>query len=125
MITKYDPMHAPDPNEWLALDESERIGFVMEYHEQNEEEMPDVYLHSTIHGVVENQVALGDEYPVEKALHRLVREGLDRHDAIHAIGSVLIKYLWEVGAGASEDFSKAYFEEVNQLTKQKWLDEFG
>ena len=127
MITKYDPLHAPDPDEWLALDESERIGLVLEYHSQAEEEMPNVHLHSTIHTVVENQIALGDEYPVQKTLNRLVQEGLDRHDAIHAIGSVLIKYIWEVGTGEniSEDFSQDYFEEVNQLTAQKWFDEFG
>lgn len=127
MIKKYDPLHAPDSNEWLALNELKRVGLVLEYHEQNEEEMPNVHLHSTIHTIVENQIAMGNEYPVEKTLHRLVQEGLDRHDAIHAIGSVLVKYIWEVGAGAntSEDFSKEYFEEVNQLTAQKWLDEFG
>ena len=127
MNTKYDPLHAPDPDEWLGLDESERISLVSEYHEQYDEEMPNVQLHSTIHAVVENQAALGDEYPVRKALDRLVEEGLDRHDAIHAIGSVLIKYLWEIGTGenTSEDFSRDYFEEVKQLTAQQWLDEFG
>jgi len=127
MITKYDPLHAPDPDKWLALDESERIGLVLEYHTQAEEEMPNVHLHSTIHVVVENQIALGDEYPIQKSLNRLVQEGLDRHDAIHAIGSVLIKYIWEVrnGENISEDFSKDYFEEVNQLTAQTWFEEYG
>lgn len=127
MITDYDPLHAPDPEEWLALDESERVDLVMEYHSQAREEMPDIHLHSTIHVVVENQIALGDEYPVRKTLHRIIREGLDRHDAIHAIGSILLKYLWDIGTGENteEDFSQAYFEEVNQLTAQKWFDEFG
>ncbi|MGF1670565.1 MAG: DUF1841 family protein [Balneolaceae bacterium] len=127
MITSYDPQHAPDPDEWLALDELDRIVLVMEYHSRFEEEMPNVHLHSTVHSVIENQIALGDEYPVRKTLNRLIREGLNRHDAIHAIGSVLIKYIWEIktGKNTSEDFSKEYFEEVNQLTAQKWFDEFG
>ncbi|MDR8393919.1 DUF1841 family protein [Aliifodinibius sp. S!AR15-10] len=120
-------MHSPDPDEWLAIYESERIDLVLDYHDQAGEEMPNVYLHSTIHAVVENQIALGDGYPVKKTLNRLVQEGLDRHDAIHAIGSVLIKYLWEVGSGenTSEDFSQNYFDEVDQLTAQQWLNEFG
>lgn len=56
-----------------------------------------------------------------------MQQGLDRHEAIHAIGSVLIKYLWEVGSGtnAAGDFTNDYFEEVSQLTAQKWFDEFG
>lgn len=68
--------------------------------------MPDVHLHAIIHAVVENQIAMGDEYPVQKTSKRLVREGLNRHNAIHPIGSVLMKYLWEMGTGENmpEDF---------------------
>ncbi len=40
------------------------------------------------HVVVENQIALGDEIPVARNLHQLMAQGLDRHDAIHAIASV-------------------------------------
>jgi hypothetical protein len=40
------------------------------------------------HVVVENQVALGEATSVPEALDRLINEGLDRHDAVHAVGSV-------------------------------------
>ena len=40
-------------------------------------------------GIVENQVALGDAFAARAVLLRLMAEGLDRHEAIHAIGSVL------------------------------------
>lgn len=127
MIERYDPLHSPNPDEWLALEETTRIILVLEYHTKSGEEMKSDHVHAVIHTVVENQVALGDKYPVKNAIERLMDEGLDRHDAIHAVGSVLAKYLWEVGTGRnkSENFSDEYFEEVSRLTAQKWRDEFG
>jgi hypothetical protein len=53
-------------------------------------------LHGTMHAIVENQVALGDATVVPATLTRLMREGLDRHDAIHAIGSVLMAIIFDV-----------------------------
>jgi hypothetical protein len=126
MMTEYNPLQAPDPDEWLALDESERIQLVLKYHTQTQEEMPNITIHSTIHAVVENQAAMGDELPVREAVDRLMKEGLNRHDAIHAVGSILIKYIFDVSTGKniSEDFSQDYFDEVSELTAQKWFDEF-
>ncbi len=127
MIKKYDPMLAPDPEEWVALSERERIDLIMQYHIKQDIDLPNNEMHSSIHAVIEYQVAMGDEYPVKATLNRLMNEGLDRHNAIHAIGHVLIKYLWEVGTGenTSENFSEDYFDEVSELTAQKWYDEFG
>lgn len=130
MITFYDPYKAPDPDEWLAIDEGERAALVSIYHEDEDEEEfeeDSLQVHSVVHVVVENQVALGDQYPVKKTLARLMDEGLDRHNAIHAIGSVLTKYLWRAGRGeiSSEDFTKDYFAELNTFTAQEWLDEFS
>ena len=127
MITTYNPYQAPAPEEWIALDESERIALVMDYHNREEIDMPNTHVHSMIHAVVEYQIAEGEKYPVKEALNRLMQEGLDRHEALHAIGSVLIKYLWEVGSGKnrSQNFTDDYFKEVRELTAQKWFDEFG
>lgn len=126
MIERYDPMKAPYPDAWLALNEASRIILVMDHHSTAGEEAPGDHLHAIIHVVVENQIALGDDYPVKSTIERLMDEGLDRHDAIHAVGSVLTTYIWKVGKNkAAENFSEDYFEEVRQLTAQKWLDEFG
>jgi len=127
MIEQYDPLNPPDPQEWLALDEMTRIILVLEYHTKSGEESERDHVHAVVHTVVENQVALGDDYPVKSAIERRMGEGLDRHDAIHAVGSVLAKYLWEVGTGRnkSPNFSDDYFEEVSRLTAQKWRDEYG
>lgn len=43
--------------------------------------------------VAENQLAEAYLLAVE-ALARLRRDGLSRHDAVHAIGSVLAEHLW-------------------------------
>jgi hypothetical protein len=51
--------------------------------------LPNAQLHAVIHVVVENQLALGEEVVVE-TLARLQREGLGRHDGVHAIGSFLL-----------------------------------
>jgi hypothetical protein len=40
------------------------------------------------HVIVENQAAQGLETPVRRTLARLQAEGLSRHDAVHAVGSI-------------------------------------
>ncbi len=94
----YDPLKAPDPAGWESLDEQERIALVLAYHRQAGITLPDA--HATIHVIVENQVAMGTKTPVRATLDRLLSEGLDRHDAIHAIGSVLAEHLNDLMQGA-------------------------
>ena len=89
----YDPLNAPDPDEWQSMDEDERITLVMEHHRESGVELPNEQLHAVVHVVVENQIALGDEMSAQATLERLMREGLDRHDAIHAVGSVLVDFV--------------------------------
>src|SRR5699024_12100811 len=74
MINSYNPSNQPNPQEWLALDEAERINLVLAYHNQAEDDMEGVYLHSTIHAVIEHQAASGDNYPVKATLERLMKE---------------------------------------------------
>ena len=94
-MDQYDPLVAPDPQEWLDIDESERIALVEEYHRRARVQLPNAQIHATVHTVIENQAALGDETPVRRALDRLMFEGLDRHDAIHAIGLVFTEHVNE------------------------------
>lgn len=130
MILSYDPFEAPDPDEWLEIDEGERVVLVSIYHEDEEGdefEEDSLQVHSVVHVVVENQIALGDEYPVKQTLARLMGEGLNRHEAIHAIGAVLTKYMWRAGKGeiTSEEFTTNYFEELKTFSVEKWHDEFS
>ena len=82
------------PKRWLALDEGMRIELVAGFHEHAGIALPNVKVHATLHAVVENQIALGDETPVRLKVQHLMAQGLDRHDAIHAVISVLVKYVF-------------------------------
>ncbi len=123
----YDPLDAPDPDEWLSLDEAERLMLVIEHHRQAGIELPTEEGHAAIHVVVENQAALGDEVPTQATLERLMREGLDRHDAVHAVGSVLADHVQEILSGADEepDPNAKIFDELEKLTAARWLKEYS
>jgi uncharacterized protein DUF1841 len=95
-MRRYDPLKAPDPEEWLALDEQQRIILAQDYHRRAGIRLPNATLHATMHAVVENQIALGDETPARRVAQRLMDQGLDRHQAIHAIGSVLLEHIYDL-----------------------------
>jgi len=104
-IERYDPHHAPDPEAWLALDEGERTELVLQYHRRARVRLPNAHLHATIHVVVENQVALGDEIPVRRTLERLRAEGLYE----------LLKEGLPTG-----DPNEPYWAELESLTAEGW-----
>jgi hypothetical protein len=120
---KYDPLKAPEPEEWLALDEGERMQLVEAYHRRAGVRLPNVAAHAAIHAVVESQIAMGDEIPVRSTAQRLMAEGLDRHDAIHAIGSVLAGFMNDLlrNPASDADPNEGYFAELQQLTARGWL----
>jgi hypothetical protein len=63
--------------------------------------------------------------PVKRTVQRLMSEGLDRHDAIHAVGSVLIGHLTDLLAApqtqTGTDPNPRYYAELDQLTAKGWL----
>jgi hypothetical protein len=71
-MQNYDPYKAPDPDEWLALDEQERIDLVRDYHRAAGIRLPNATMHATLHAVVEMQIALGDETPAQRTVERLM-----------------------------------------------------
>lgn len=117
----YDPLQNPDPAKWQAIDESERIDLVVEYHQDSEDELPNEMVHASIHVAVENQLALG-ERPVQETLDRLMRQGLDRHDAIHAIGAVLGGFIHELLCGEQDTAPdmRCYYRRLKKLTAKRW-----
>ena len=117
-MNQYDPDTSPEPDEWLRLDEGERLDLVRAYHRRQRVRLPNAELHAAIHVVVENQLALGED-AVATALRRLQVEGLSRHDAIHAIGTVLSEYLYvlmQQGSSTSDDAYIDYVERLGKLT---------
>ena len=124
----YDPDITPDAKEWLALDEGERLALVEGYHRDARIALPRTArrLHATIHTVVENQLALNDE-PVVRALGRLMKEGLSRHDAIHAIGSLVAEHVNDLLKlkDAPETSRARYYAAIERLTVAQWHKNFG
>lgn len=118
----YDPAEEPDPAEWLALDEQERLTLVLDFHRHAGIPLPDQDGHAMFHVVIENQVAQGDELPVRKTLSRLMTEGLDRHEALHAIGWVLMSQIYDAAHGKEPGRfpEQAYNAAVEQLTAESW-----
>jgi len=74
--------------------------------------------------VVENQIA-EEMQTVRETVARLQKEGLVRHDAIHAVGSVLVGRLYTLmQEGARAQFEvEAYFQDLRALTAKRWLRE--
>ena len=129
MLTRYDPDRAPDPQRWLATDEMDRIELVRRYHRRAGIRMPREMAHAALHVAVENQVAMGDELPVAATLRRLMdEEGVDRHEALHAVASVLVRHMGRLQSGeipAGEDPNVSYFADLETLTIRCWREEFG
>ena len=121
-MRRYDPLAAPAPEEWLSLDEGERIRLVDEYHRRARVRLPSRKAHAIFHVVIENQIAAGDEIPVRGTLARLMDEGLDRHEAIHAIGMALSEHIWNLWhqTEPKADPNAPYFAALDRLTAEEW-----
>ena len=122
--THYNPEFAPDARQWLALSELERIRLAQNHHVSAQVKVPSMKAHAAIHAAVENQVASGYG-PSKKAIARLVSEGLSRHEAVHAIGSILAQFIYELNKGQTPEqqasFQSRMGEAINQLHAQEWL----
>jgi hypothetical protein len=119
---QYDADEQPDPDVWLELDETERLDLVSDYHRRTGVQLETPELHAMAHVVVENQVALGQATSVPEALDRLINEGLDRHDAVHAIGSVLMRIVFDAvhERDDGDDINAKYRQELAMLTAANW-----
>ena len=122
-MESYDPHKPINSEEWLALDENERMLLVEDFHDTLDPPMDHggLKIHCALHAAVENQLAEA-EYPVIKqTLDKLVRQGLDRHDAIHAIASILGTGLFAAMQGSDSEFSiKNYRRKLDKLTAKRW-----
>jgi hypothetical protein len=109
-----------------ALGEDEQIQLVMDYHQAAAEVLPSPRAHAVLHVVIENQIVLGQVIPVAAILVRLQNEGLDRHEAIRAIASVLVGHMNEVLAAGKfeEDPNPAYYRQLGALTASEWRRQF-
>ena len=123
---QYDPERAPNPEEWLALNEQERFGIAEHYHREARIKLPNLSAHAIFHAIVENQIAEGLE-PVVRAMARLAKEGLTRHDAVHAIGFVLANHINDLFKSKDDATTSQarYDAAVERLTAKSWRKEFS
>jgi len=84
--------------------------------------VPNVTLHATLHAIVEAQIALEDETPARHTAQRLIDDGLDRHEAIHAIALALVEFMRDLmnAPELGTDPNAPYFAALERLTADDW-----
>jgi len=84
---------------------------------------PSVQVHATMHAIVETQIAPDDQTPVHLKARQLMTQGLDRHEAIYAIASVLLGHLNDIvrNPEAVGDPNRHYYAALRRLNVRKWL----
>jgi hypothetical protein len=118
----YNPSIEPNRENWLNASESERLTAVIKFHKSSEDDLDEKALtaHSSIHVIVENQLALDVELLAE-TMEKLLRQGLERHEAIHAIGAVISGDILALLRGEIAEFSpKKYRRKLEKLTAKRW-----
>lgn len=124
----YDPEVAPEPAWWLALDEGQRMLLIEMAHERSGEALPpagDWRVHSAIHAIVETQLATGEPRATGEAVTRLRAEGLGRHDAVHAAGSVIAEVLFGSLSHAERVDTAALERALDALSAGAWRAQAG
>ncbi|KQV55033.1 MULTISPECIES: hypothetical protein [unclassified Duganella] len=100
--TYYDPDAEPNPREWLALPGRDRFRVVQNYHIAKRLKLRNSKIHAYLHVAVEDQLASGYG-PSKRAVKRLMAEGQSRHDAVHAIGMVISKFMYHSAEWRADD----------------------
>lgn len=120
-MNRYDPDQTPNPELWLALDEKTRIRLAEDHHRAARIKLPNLKAHAVFHAIVENQIAENTE-SVVCAMARLTAEGLPRHEALHAVASVLAEHIHDLlNAKADKNNSAAIYDAaVERLTAKGW-----
>ena len=115
--------------------EDQLLAFIMREHEEfhtyweNIEEFMDYefdpdsevnpFMHVMLHQMVEQQIRNESPPEVEKVFQRLKDGGMDRHGAIHLIGSVLVENLFDVVKNGQEFQMDRYLSELRSLPEQQ------
>ena len=120
-MKRYDPEPCPVAADWLDLDEQIRNDLVEKYHRAKGIKLPDLKVHAIFHTIVENQIAENLE-SVVRAMARLRTGGLSRHEAIHAVASVLAEHIHDLFHDKADEknSSAIYNAAIERLTVRSW-----
>lgn len=121
----YDPEVKPDPQEWLSIDETERIALCKIYHHDSGVEIPGGDAHAVMHALIENQIAEGLESVVRAEKRLQEEDGLPRHEAIHAIGSIAATRIFGALKNGTPFDPVEYDRAMDQLTGASWYANAG
>jgi hypothetical protein len=123
VAVSYDPNRAPVAQQWFDLAEADRIQLVERYHRQAKIKAAGMTAHCAIHAIVENQLAMKLDF-VGAALERLMKQGLTRHDAVHAIGSQVAEMFVDVSRDHPGDDGQVtnarYKASIERLSAASW-----
>ncbi|MEX2496992.1 MAG: hypothetical protein WD448_12935 [Woeseia sp.] len=116
-MPNYDPDHAPNPQQWLQLEGQERTRIIAEYLDRHGGYGGSLQRQAHLQALVETQLAEGVT-PVKGAFMRLRDNGLNRHEAIRALASVLGRCMPEVLNSEDTDAppDKTYLAQLETLT---------
>ena len=77
-------------------------------------------MHSYMHVVVENQIATNVDL-VSETVTKLVRQGLSRHEALHAISAIVVEDIFDMLKGTKSEFCpKKYRRKLEKITAKRW-----
>ncbi len=126
--TSYDPEVQPDGTAWLSMPGDQRLRSVATFHMVHRERNGNQKAHAAMHLAVEDQIARGFG-PTVRAMQRLQSEGLSRHDAIHAVASVLAEQLYSAAHAETRPDSASLQEAINKgidhLSAETWKSKHG
>ena len=125
----YDPETGPDPGTWLASDEQLRIVAAEQAHTPLPKQhgaVGNLLQHAIFHVIVENQLLEKDFPATREALERLVSEGAERHEAVHALASVNAELMYQIMQGGSpEKANERLAEKLQALTLKSWKEKYA
>lgn len=121
----YNPAKNPSRQEWLALDDDQRVDLVTHFHTKIGDIGEHQSSHALIHTVLETQIA--ENTPgVRDAIGRLRKQGLNRHDAIHALGTVLAEHMHNLAHSNysdDEEPTQIYLEKISAFNASDWYSD--
>ncbi len=122
-MNTYNPNTSIDAESWLALDEEARMALVYAFHSGLDLDMTEdaLRVHASLHVIIENQLAMGVEL-IPETFAKLKRQGLKRHEIIHAIGAIISEDIFNIASGVIDEFSpKKYRRKLEKITAKRWL----
>ena len=109
-MREYNPAKSPDRQQWMALDKTRQLELVRQAHTDMDAGESAVASHCGMHSAVETQIA--ENSPgVRNAMGRLRKQGISRHNAVHAIGLVLIQHMRRMATSQDEpDVANSHYQ---------------